>query len=395
MPKLVYVVTASITADHLLRGQLRTMREQGFDVIVIVSPSSELANVAAREGVTIITIPMAREIDLLRDVVSLWQLYWQLRQLQPDIVNASTPKAGLLGMIAAWLARVPVRIYVLRGLRLETTSGFQEKVLRVAERIAAACAHQVVCVSTSLRNLYAQLGIASENKLIVLGRGSSNGVLVGRFLPSATPSDQIAALRRQLGLLDGVPVIGFVGRLTKDKGIAELVDAFELVLRKLPDTQLLLLGDFEQGDPVPAAVVEQIQSHPQIKHPGFVADTAPYYHLMDILAFPSYREGFPNAPLEAAVAGVPTVGFRATGTVDAVQHGTTGVLVPTGSVEELAKALLELLQNQELRRRYGTAAQKWAIDNFDSQIVWKNWAEFFHSVCMDQAAQQRPAESAL
>lgn len=395
LPKLVYIVTVAMTADHLLRGQLRIMCEQGFDVIVITSPSPDLAEVAQREGVTIIEIPMEREINLKHDWRALWQIYQKLRCLRPQIVNASTPKAGLLGMVAAWLACVPIRIYVLRGLRLETTGGVQRFILAFSEWLTAACAHQVVCVSHSLRKVYANLGIVAPGKLTVLGNGASNGVISERFLPSSLPAEKVENLQTALKLPITAPIIGFVGRFTRDKGIVELVDAFEQVLQVIPEAYLLLVGCFEQGDPVPTHTVERIQNHPQIRQAGFVADTAPYYQLMDILAFPSYREGFPNAPLEAAVAGVPTVGFSATGTVDAVQHSKTGLLVPISATDELAKQMLYLLQDDELRKQMGVAAQTWAIQNFDAQIVWKNWANFFHQ-CMAQQDQRRSiTQSAL
>lgn len=383
---LVYIVTAPITADKLLRGQLRFLSERGFDITLITSPGADLARIAEREGVTILTVPLEREIDLLQDLRALWQLFWLLRKIKPTIVNASTPKAGMVGMLAAWLAGVPVRIYLLRGLRAETATGLKRLILGISERIATLCAHRVVSVSASLQQLYSQLRLAPSHKLTVLGGGSSNGVNTKRFLLQSVTAARVAEVRQQNQLPSNGKVVGFVGRFTRDKGIVELLGAFEQLLKSMPDLHLLLVGMFEEGDPVSEDVVNRIKSHPQITVTGFVADTAPYYHVMDIFAFPSYREGLPNAPLEAAMAGIPTVGFRATGVVDVILDGKTGMIVPTRSDTALAAALLPLLLNDSLRQSMGRAAQTWVINNYDATVVWEQWLDFYTS-CLSFAGQ--------
>lgn len=384
MNKIVYIVSVSMTV-RFLRGQLSALRAQGFEVIVISSPGEELSEVAAQEGVKIYAVPIEREISLRHDFITVWQLYMILRRERPSIVNASTPKAGLLGMIAAWLARISVRVYQVRGLRLETTTGFKRWLLNTTERIAAACAQWVVCNSPSLAEVYVAQGLAAPAKVLVLGAGSSNGVHAEHFLPHGGTSDLTTALRKKLMIPVQAPIIGFVGRLTRDKGIVELVEAFDAVRKQMPEAYLLLVGAFEPGDPVPPELVAAIEANPQIVRPGFVADPAPYYHLMDVLAFPSYREGLPNVPLEAAVAGIPTVGFRATGVVDAVQDGETGFLVPVGSTSALADALLLLLQDRALRQQMGATAQTWVLTNFRQSSVWQRWVSFYQQ-CLHQTS---------
>ena len=366
---IVYIVTHPVSAQLLLKGQLRYLREKGWDVWVISSPGRELDRVAEREEVRTIGIQMDRAARPLRDLWALARLYRTLRALRPDIVNASTPKAGLLGTVAAFLARVPLRIYTQRGLRLETTRGLRRAMLWCAERLACACAHRIVCVSRSLASLCDSEGVARREKILVPTPGSSNGVDVERFGVHAgdrTPS----RLREQLGIPREAAVVGFVGRLTRDKGVEDMLDAFDVVLDTLPKTWLLLVGDFEVGDRPPSDVVRRIRTHPRLIKTGFVPDTETYYSIMHVVAFPSYREGFPNVPLEAAASGLPVVGFRGTGTVDAVHDGITGTLVPMADSGALASGLIRYLREPGLRRKHGEAGRRRVEEDFSCQRVW-------------------------
>jgi glycosyltransferase involved in cell wall biosynthesis len=347
-----------------LTGRLRALREAGFRVTLVSSPGELLDRTAAREGVESVAIPIKREIAPLADVVSLARIWWLLLRLRPDITEFSTPKAGLLGTIAAWLAGVPARIYMLRGFKVEGTRGVKRRILLAAERVTSACAQVVLCNSRSMRAEALALDVAPEAKLNLLGDGSSNGVDVERFSPG--PSD----VRDRLGIPREAPLVGFVGRLTCDKGLPELMEAFDAILKAQPAAHLLLAGWFDVAeDALCADLRTRIEDHPRVHCTGFVADTAPYYRAMDVLVLPTWREGFPNAVLEAAATGIPVVTTIATGSRDSVVPEVTGLLIPPGYPEAISEAVLKLLSDPARRQRMGQAAREWVVEHFADDRV--------------------------
>ncbi len=378
MNRILFIVTHPMTASILLRGQLRYLLDAGFEVGVASAPGRELEEVGEREGAKTFALPFAREIAPTQDTLALTRLVTIIRRFRPQIVHASTPKAGLLGMLAAKVCKVRHRLYLIRGLRLETSVGFQRRLLLFCERTAIRCAHRVFCVSPSLKERCLKLGLSKGKPLAVVGPGSSNGVDVGRFRPRTKGESESAQLREALGISPPAPVVGFVGRLTGDKGIGDLLEAMERRLFPVyPEARLLLVGDYEEGDPISATARRRISEHPKIVATGFVRNTAPYYRLMDVLAFPSYREGFPNAPLEAAASGIPTAGYEVTGTVDAVVSGETGTLVPPGDIAGFGQALLSYLQEPDLARLHGEAGRMRAVESFSSKRIWEAWADLY------------------
>jgi len=287
-----------------------------------------------------------------------------LLRVRPAMTEFSTPKAGLLGSVAAWLTRVPVRVYMLRGLKLETTWGLKRRVLLLAERTAALCSHVVLCNSPSLLDRARTLGIAPASKLIVQGHGSSNGVNVKRFSPGRSD------VRRELGLPTDAPIVGYVGRLTRDKGIPDLVEAFDAILETEPGAHLLLVGWVDAAeDRLPPYIQRRIQSHPRIHCTGFVEDTAPYYRAMDVMVLPSLREGFPNVVLEAAASGIPVIATDVTGARDSIVPGETGLLIPPESPKAITETVLKLLREPEWRAQMGLAARAWVSKHFADEDV--------------------------
>jgi glycosyltransferase involved in cell wall biosynthesis len=357
-PRMVVGITSPQTC-LVLTGRLRALREAGFQVTLVASPGELLDRTAANEGVEPVGIPMERGIAPLADLVSLVRLWRLLRRLRPDLTEFSTPKAGLLGTIAARLCGVPVRVYLLRGLKLETSIRLKRRILLATERVASACAQVVLCNSDSLRNEALAMAVAPASKLCLLGDGSSRGVDVERFSPG--PSN----VRERLGLPRDAHVVGFVGRMTRDKGLPELIEAFDAILKAEPSAHLLLVGWFDASeDALGDDVRARIEGHPRIHCTGYVADTAPYYRAMDVMVLPTWREGFPNVVLEAGATGIPVVTTLSTGSRDAVAPEVTGLLIPPGYPEAICEAVLGLLRDPERRRRMGEAARPWVIEHF-------------------------------
>jgi glycosyltransferase involved in cell wall biosynthesis len=391
-PRVLHVANVALSLN-LMRGQLAFLREAGFEVTVISSPGVELEAAGRSEEIETLAVPMAREVSPWTDLKSLVQLYRVIRRLRPSITNVGTPKAGLLAGIAAWLARVPCRFYTLRGLRCETTRGLKRRILLLSERIACMCAHRVICVSESLRQRAVALGIVQPHRALVLGSGSSNGVDTSRFLLTPLLLNRAAELRQELKIPLEAQVVGFVGRLTRDKGVAELVKAFSRLCETSPIVWLLLVGDFEDGDPLPPDVRRAIETDSKIIRTGLVPEATIYYHLMDVLALPSYREGFPNAILEAHAAGKAVVATRATGIADAIVDGVTGVLVPVGDAEALAKGLESLLKNKDLATGMGSAGRERVRREFQQERIWGGLAREYSRLLSARGLPQPETES--
>lgn len=376
-PRMVIGVTCAQTC-LILTARLRAFREAGYQVTVVSAPGELLERAATAAGVEAKAIRMQRGIALGADFLSLCKIIGLLWRLRPDLVEFSTPKAGLLGMVAAWLCRVPHRVYLLRGLRLEASHGLKRRILLAAERLAATCAQVVVCNSESLRCEALVWRLAAPQKLRVLGSGSSNGVDTEEFFPWISP------VREQLGIPEEALVIGFAGRLTCDKGIPELTEAFERILDAEPKAYLLLVGWFDTSeDALPDGLQRYLEHHERIRVTGLVTATAPYYRAMDLFVLPSWREGFPNAVLEAAATELPVVTTESTGARDSVVPEVTGLLIPPGYPEAIVEATLELLADAGRRRAMGHAAREWVLTHYLCQEVLGRTVEFYRSLGND------------
>ncbi len=377
-PRILFVVTAAITL-RFFDGTREELRARGYDVVLVSSPGERLE--AARDaGFEAHAVAMAREMAPLRDLRSLLQLVRLFRRLRPQMVVAGTPKAGLLGTLAARLTGVPQIVLQMHGLRSETFTGWKRRLIAGTERISARLAHVTVCVSSSLCRRARQRGVLRADQGTVVGHGGANGILMEEFAPSAERHRAARKLRAQLGWGPQHRVLGYVGRLVSDKGAAELFTAFASLSRRDEWLRLLLIGGYEEGDPLPAPLREQLASHPAVKILDWVEPVAPWYAAMDVFVLPTYREGLPTVLLEAAAAGLPIVACRATGVVDAILEGKTALLVEKGSARQLEQALQRLLDDAELARHMGRAGAEWVARAFARQTVARNYAEFYQNL---------------
>lgn len=387
-PHIVVGITDAQTC-LVLSGRLRALREAGFRVTLVSNPGDLLELTSKSEGVESISCPMKRGIAPFADFISLIRLGYLLWRLHPDLTEFSTPKAGLLGNLVSKIARVPMRVYMLRGLKLETCTGIKRRILWAAERLSCACAHVVLCNSASLKNEARSMGIAPADKLCMLGSGSSNGVDVERFSPGPGSKE----LRSHHRLPEDALVLGFVGRLTRDKGIPELIEAFDVILAAQPKTYLLLVGWFDASeDALDDAMRIRILTHPHIRLTGYVADTAPYYRIMDLMVLPSWREGFPNVLLEAGATGIPVVATLCTGSRDAMVPEVTGLLIPPGYPEAICEAVLCLLRNPERRQSMGRAARAWVLEHYVDRDVLRMTTEFYKNLFKQLRPSQQMTE---
>ena len=389
MKKILFVVTRPETARAFLKGQLGFLRQSGLWIGLASNPEPGLEAVGNAERIDTFRVRMRRRPAPVQDLASLRALLRVVRSVSPDILNASTPKAGFLGMIAGRLAGVPTRIYLARGLRLETTAGVRRRVLSATERLSVRCAHRVVCVSPSLAEAYQRLGLAPAEKLAIVGRGSSNGVDTKNFSPRRSGA-VVEELRRRLGLKESDRVVGFVGRLTNDKGLGDAVKAFrEVIYPKDPNARLVLVGaDDIAGAAAMSGGRGALARIPGVVDAGLSFDMAPYYGLMDVLLFPSLREGMPNAVLEASASEVPVVGYRVTGVRDAVVDGVSGRLCEKGDWRSLAKEAATYLADGGLRRAHGAAGRQYVMRFFEQEKVWSEWLRFYRS--FDPSARAEP-----
>lgn len=382
--KIVFITTVPVTLDSFYRGQFGYWKQNGFEVIAISSPGRELEDVRDREGIQTFPVEMIRGLSPVKDVQSIRQVYRLLSKMKPQIVHASTPKAGLVGMIAGAMANVPVRVFTLRGLMSEMDSRLSF-VLRFMERFTCKLAHAVTANSASVAEVAVRKGICRIGKVRVLGNGSSNGVdATGIFNPERVSAADKLVITEKFHIPEGNVVIGFAGRIVRDKGVMELAEAWDDLRNRNPNIHLMIVGKPESDEQSLKHVIKRWQRDDRVFFTGWVPkDKMPlYYSIMDILALPTYREGFPNVVLEASAMEVPVVSTRVTGCVDAVVDGVTGMLVEARNPKTLSNAIDMYIRDSGLRSRHAQAGRSRALNEFKPEMIWDAIREMYSELLL-------------
>jgi len=368
-PLVALITTSPLALWAFFVTQARQLRAAGFAIEAVSAPGDKLEEFRRLTGVPAHGVRFERRMHPLADLRALWSLWNLLRWRRPAIVHTHTPKAGLIGMIAAALLKIPVRIYTVNGLVLETRLGLARWVLVTTERLACRLATQVLCVSPSLARRMSELELCPPAKLRVLGSGASHGVDLAQFDPSAPWADG-GRVRRRYGIPPDALVVGFAGRIVRDKGIEELAAAWINLREEFTSLHLLLCGVFESNDAIRTDTRALLSSDDRVHLTGgMISDMPSAYAAMDVVVLPSWREGLPNVALEAAAMKLPIVATRATGCVDAVADGVTGLLTTPGDAGELAQAIRALLEDPDRRQRMGEAGRRFVGERFSEREV--------------------------
>ncbi|MDD4589517.1 MAG: glycosyltransferase family 4 protein [Parabacteroides sp.] len=365
---ILHVVNIYFVLPYFIGDQFRYFKEKGYNMNVVCSPSEYLVDFAKEEGFEYIEAPINRSISIKQDFGSIRKICKFIKKQKIDIIVGHTPKGGLLAMVSGRICRVPKRIYFRHGLVYETSHGAKRFILKSVDRVASFCATKVVCVSPSVLRRSIEDKLAPAKKQLILGKGTCNGVdTINHFTPDNINQDMIAELRMKYGINEDDFVIGYSGRLVKDKGIIDLVQAF-VKLENANNCKLLLVGMFEERDALPENTKNRILNDKRIIFTGVINGGMEYYYsLMDVYVLASYREGFPTGVLEAQAMEKPIITTKATGCCDSIIDGETGLFV-THEPDDIAKKIDAIRLNHAIDGKNG---RKWVVENFDSRLVWK------------------------
>ncbi|HLS37609.1 MAG TPA: glycosyltransferase family 4 protein [Sphingobacterium bovisgrunnientis] len=345
------------------------MSSKGFKVLGVSSDGRELQNVREQEKVDVVELEMTRTISPIKDLKSLYRFYRLCKREKPTIVHSHTPKAGIVGMLGAKLAGVPIRLHTVAGMPLMEARGIRRTILDFVEKVTYAAATRVYPNSKGLYDFILKEGYTSRNKLKVIGNGSSNGVDTNFFDKGEIPIGMQNSLKEKLKIFSEDFVFIFVGRLVGDKGLNELVTAF----KKLANSKmkLLLVGALESDlDPLKPHTLQEIEDNPSIISVGFQKDVRPYFAVSDALVFPSYREGFPNVVMQAGAMELPCIVSNINGCNEIIIEGENGTIIPVKNSEAIYNAMEKFVNDEHYYERLKKRSREMIQNRYEQQVVW-------------------------
>lgn len=380
MKKIIRISTVAGSLGTLLKGQLRFMNDY-YEVVGIASDGNDLVKVGDYEGIRTIPVEMTRTITPLKDINSLFELYRIFKKEKPFIVHTHTPKAGTLGMLAAKLAGVPHRLHTIAGLPLLEARGQKRKLLNTVEKLTYAFATLVLPNSFALQEIVIEENFCSREKLRVIGNGSSNGIDTEHYDRKKVSAERIDALKQELNITPQDTVFLFIGRIAKDKGIDELVEAFDAINKSHSNTKLIIVGPSEKElDPINDLTESLIKSNISIHETGMVEDIRPYVAISDILTFPSYREGFPNVVLQASCMETPCIVTDINGCNEIISDNFNGLIIPVKDSAALKEAMLQLYNNPNKIKDLAKNARPNIINKYKRELVWQELLYLYNNL---------------
>jgi capsular polysaccharide biosynthesis glycosyltransferase capM len=385
LKKLIRITTVPLSLKVLLKGQLRFMASNGFDVKGVSSEGEELREVHENEGIAVEAITMSRKITPFQDLKSLWEMWNFLRKEKPQIVHTHTPKAGIIGMLAARLAGVPHRLHTVAGLPLMEATGTKRKILNFVEKLTYSSATRVYPNSKGLYDFILQNNFTQSNKLKIIANGSSNGIDTTFFSPDQVTELERVTLREKLNIQPDDFVFVFVGRIVSDKGINELIKAFsqlQAVENNEPaGIKLLLVGGLENDlDPLNPETLAEINQNKDIISVGFQQDVRSFFAIADALIFPSYREGFPNVVMQAGAMGLPSIVSDINGCNEIIIEGENGLIIPSKNVEKLKEKMLTLAKDKNLYTKLKGNSRRMIENRYEQSVVWNALLEEYEGL---------------
>lgn len=378
MKKILHVISTFFSVYPFFENQFGYFVSKGYEIHLALSPSEEIEKYANEQHIKYFETPINRNFSLIDDFKSIFAVYRYIKKNNIEIVAGHSPKGALVAMIASYLAGTEKRIYFRHGLVYETSKGLKRNILIFVERLTSFFAKEVVCVSPYLIEKSKKDKLTREGKLKILNIGSCNGVdAMQRFNPANIQPDKKQNLKTELGIQEGYYVIGYVGRLATEKGINEIITSFTLFNEKNKNSYLLLVGPVDDRDVISDDTLKRIREGKNIIYPGEIYEDLEYYYsLMDVFLYPSYRDGFGNAIIEASSMELPVLTTSFSGNRDAIRNGITGNYISLNPDEIFIK-IDNYFKDDEMAKTHGKNGRKFVLENFSNQIIWKYLDELY------------------